>query len=59
MGVTIHDPLDPPLLLGHVSFWLSQCRRSIRPNLHKDFAAELCSSIVSVMTLLFADGLQA
>ena len=50
---------DAIALLGHVSFEISQRRReSIRPHLHKDYAA-LRSSTMPVTNLLFGDELQA
>ena len=50
---------DAIALLGHVSFEISQRRReSIRPHLHKDYAA-LCSSTTPVTNFLFGDELQA
>ena len=50
---------DAIALLGHVSFEISQRRReSIRPHLHKDYAA-LCSSTMPVTNFLFGDELQA
>ena len=50
---------DAIALLGHVSFENSQRRReSIRPHLHKDYAA-LCSSTMPVTNFLFGDELQA
>ena len=50
---------DVIALLGHVSFEISQRRReSIRPHLHKDYAA-LCSSTMPVTNFLFGDELQA
>lgn len=49
---------DVIALLGHVSFALSQRRReTIRPHLHKDYAA-LCSSTMPETNLLFGDELQ-
>ena len=50
---------DAIALLGHVSFEISQRRReSIRPHLHKDYAA-LSSATMPVTNFLFGDELQA